>query len=63
MAENDELQLSFFVFFESFPVHRWLSIDFFDGKTKITLSSNAQKISSNESTSEPYPIVDLYFDI
>ncbi|CAF3494199.1 unnamed protein product [Rotaria sp. Silwood1] len=31
-----------------FSVHRWLSIDYFDGKTKITLSSNTQKIPSNE---------------
>jgi hypothetical protein len=32
-----------------FPVHRWLSIDYFDGKTKIILSTDVQKISSNES--------------
>ncbi|CAF4390870.1 unnamed protein product [Rotaria sp. Silwood2] len=31
-----------------FPVHRWLSIDYFDGKTKITLASDIQKIPSHE---------------
>ncbi|CAF0913540.1 unnamed protein product [Rotaria sordida] len=35
-----------------FSVHRWLSIDYFDGKTKITLSSDIQKISSNENLLE-----------
>ncbi|CAF3547173.1 unnamed protein product [Rotaria sp. Silwood1] len=39
-----------------FSVHRWLSIDYFDGKTKITLSSNTQKIPSNESS-----IIILYY--
>ncbi|CAF3675555.1 unnamed protein product [Rotaria socialis] len=31
-----------------FPVNRWLSIDYFDGKAKIIFSTDKQKISSNE---------------
>lgn len=37
------------IVFLSFSIHRWLSIDFFDGKTKITLSSDVQKASLQES--------------
>ncbi|CAM4747562.1 unnamed protein product [Rotaria magnacalcarata] len=35
-----------------FPVNRWLSIDYFDGKTKIIFSTDKQNIASNENLLE-----------
>ncbi|UJR26523.1 hypothetical protein I4U23_007846 [Adineta vaga] len=35
-----------------FPVYRWLSIDYLDGKTKITLATDNQNISYNENLLE-----------
>jgi hypothetical protein len=48
-------------FVSSFPVHRWLSIDYFDGKTKIILSTDIQKISSNESQRKFFSIISHFF--
>lgn len=38
-------------FILSLPVYRWLSMDYLDGKTKITLSTNGRKLMPNQSLS------------